>query len=72
MILITLETISGGIDLILMIALALLALFLLVAPYDTVKKVFPKAVSKKVIRICAAVVLCIMFICLGLLLFDII
>ncbi len=48
MILITLETISGGIDLILMIALALLALFLLVAPYDTVKKVFPKKSSEYV------------------------
>lgn len=54
------EAFSIGVDLIFMIFVGILALFCLAAPYDLVKKVFPKVSSPKVIRICAAVVLLLM------------
>lgn len=54
------ESFSIGVDLIFMIFVGILALFCLVAPYDLVKKVFPKVSSQKVIRICAAIILLLM------------
>lgn len=60
MILLSYEAFSIGTDLIFMILVGILALFCLVAPYDLVKKVFPKVASQKVIRIVAAIVLLLM------------
>lgn len=62
MILAAYELFSNGIDIIFSVMVGLMALFCLFAPYNLVKKVFPKASSPKVIRICAAVVLVIVII----------
>lgn len=60
MVLLSYEAFSIGTDLIFMIFVGILALFCLVAPYDLIKKVFPKVSSQKVIRIAAAIVLLLM------------
>lgn len=54
MILTAYDLYSTGVDVIFSVVFGLYGLFLLFAPYDTVRKFCPKVLSQKKIRICGA------------------
>lgn len=54
MILTAYDLYSNGVDIIFSVVFGLFGLFLLFAPYDTIKKFCPKALSQKKVRICGA------------------